>query len=52
MNVVMVESFAQAILKSQKKFEEKMEYFNAKYLYLMNLRTARRAASAEEIEEL
>lgn len=26
----MVESFAQAILKSQKK----MEYFNAKYLYL------------------
>lgn len=31
----MVESFAQAILKSQKKFEEKVECFNAKCLYLI-----------------
>lgn len=29
MDIVIVESFAKAILKSQK-----MEYFNAKYLYL------------------
>ncbi|GHT67219.1 hypothetical protein AGMMS50222_08450 [Endomicrobiia bacterium] len=35
MNIVMVESFAQAIFKISKKFEEKMECFNAKCLYLI-----------------